>query len=433
MNKRFTIFRVIAIALTLLCFVQISAFAVDKEINIVINGEMLKLEQPPIMHEGSVFVPLRGVVEHIGVTVFYEPNQIDCVTKTKTVTLIDTKTFFESETSAYYVYTDNAWKGGFEKIIKNGRTMIPARLIAESFGATVSWDSASATVTITADISENERLSEEEISVADAFTVDIAQKMLVDTPLYRYFARLGLERASPKYVHGNKSYNFVYKSYSAQGGKALNVSPEGEITLIESGVYDDYSEYPQYMLTQHAEYLPFQEKYDGYLGAVAYTNTLLTRIYLNFDREYFSYAPEGLPRENDFEIVKYHDSDEYLLLFPKYEGTIIEVIKIDSENNEQTIYRGNGPIRLYANISELTLHELAVIFTLGEDSLRFIPRTMTPWHYLSKEERVELKTENQSYVETKIEEGNYPIKNIPHNRIMNLTSGWSLYYAYEYF
>ena len=34
-------------------------------------------------------------------------------------------------------------------MILSGRTMVPARVIAESLGATVNWDNASRTVTIT--------------------------------------------------------------------------------------------------------------------------------------------------------------------------------------------------------------------------------------------------------------------------------------------
>ena len=416
----------------LLCFSQIYVFAAQTKINIVVNGDMLKLEQPPIMKDGVVLVPLRGVFEALGVAVFYEPNHINCVTKAKTVSFIDTKIFFKTDTGSYFAFIDNILNCSFQQIIKNGRTMVPARFIAESFGAEVSWNNKSSTVAITADIPEDERLSEEEIADANAFTVDVARDMAIENSLYRYFARRALVRTIPQYENGIKSQNFVYKDYSAQGDKTLKVSSTGEITHSMRGIYDDYSEYTQYTLAPHAKYLPFQEKYDGYLGCVVYTNYVMDCFYFNFYQEYFSRATEEFVRENYFETVNFHDCDEYLLLFPKYEGTVIEIIARDSNDNESVLYRGADPVRLHADISKLTLYELAVIFTLGEDSVYFPLRTMTPWHELTDEERAELKTENQSFVQTKIE-GDDEIKAIPHNRIMNLTSGWSSYSAYEYF
>ncbi|HXN09022.1 MAG TPA: stalk domain-containing protein, partial [Candidatus Acidoferrales bacterium] len=41
------------------------------DIPVVVNGQQIQFDQPPIERSGRVFVPLRGVFEHLGASVVY--------------------------------------------------------------------------------------------------------------------------------------------------------------------------------------------------------------------------------------------------------------------------------------------------------------------------------------------------------------------------
>ena len=108
-----------------------------------VNGANVTLDQPAVTRNGRTVVPARFIAENLGATVEWDDiGRIVTITKGSTIILIQ---------------IDNpvARVNGIEVILDqpavtlNGRTVVPARFIAENLGATVEWDEWARKVTIT--------------------------------------------------------------------------------------------------------------------------------------------------------------------------------------------------------------------------------------------------------------------------------------------
>ena len=114
----------------------------ESAINVSVNGASLQTSQPPVIVEGRTLVPLRAIFEALGVTPTWDGN-------TRTVTAksgnVEMSLPIGSNTA-----TVNGKSASLDVpgTIVNGSTMVPARFIAETFGAEVSWDAATRTVKI---------------------------------------------------------------------------------------------------------------------------------------------------------------------------------------------------------------------------------------------------------------------------------------------
>lgn len=107
-----------------------------------VNGNAVQLDAAPEIVDGRTFLPLRAIAEIFGATVEWIPD-----TKGVTVTLGD-------NTIGLQIGNPTAVINGnvvdiVAPYIKNGRTMVPLRVIAEGLGATVEWDPVYRIVTIT--------------------------------------------------------------------------------------------------------------------------------------------------------------------------------------------------------------------------------------------------------------------------------------------
>ena len=110
-----------------------------------LNGQRLYFDQPPVMQEGRVLVPLRGIFENLGADVLYTPA-------TKTI-----KATGDGNTVELTLGERQAFINGQQVYLDvpagtiGGRTMVPLRFVSEAMGADVKWQSASRTVAITHD------------------------------------------------------------------------------------------------------------------------------------------------------------------------------------------------------------------------------------------------------------------------------------------
>ena len=112
-------------------------------ITVILNGTPIQFDQPPIIENGRTLVPLRAIFEALGA-------EVDWNSSTQTVTANK-----EEVTITLKIGSDILVKNCDEikldvpaKIINN-RTLVPVRVIAESFGAEVDWEQSTRTVTIT--------------------------------------------------------------------------------------------------------------------------------------------------------------------------------------------------------------------------------------------------------------------------------------------
>lgn len=134
----------IALLLTLILTISILPFGVSASENIyvTVDGATLDFDQPPIMQNDRVLVPMRLIFETLGATVEWdEYNQYVNATKDDiSITMqIGNNTMVKN---GQYITLDTA------PILLNGRTLVPVRAVAESLEATVEWRGEINTVVI---------------------------------------------------------------------------------------------------------------------------------------------------------------------------------------------------------------------------------------------------------------------------------------------
>lgn len=119
-----------------------SMASADPQINTTLDGRSLYFDQPPVMRDGRVLVPLRGLFESLGADVLYDSatRNIKATAGAKTVelTLGERQAFIDGR----QVYLDVAAN------TIGGRTMVPLRFVSEALGAEVDWHPSTKTVAI---------------------------------------------------------------------------------------------------------------------------------------------------------------------------------------------------------------------------------------------------------------------------------------------
>jgi len=110
-------------------------------VTVVVNGQQVGFDQPPVERGGRVFVPLRGVFERLGASVVYDNGQINATGNGRNISLHigSTQAVIDGQTQ----YVDVA------PFLVGSRTLVPLRFVAQALGAAVDWNQGSSTVTIT--------------------------------------------------------------------------------------------------------------------------------------------------------------------------------------------------------------------------------------------------------------------------------------------
>lgn len=131
---------IIIVAFVLVFSLNTISKAEEKPIKIIMNGEVIESDVPPFLENGRTMVPLRVITEAFGYKVeWFEETQEIWIDYSNgqpsgdiiSLTIGDDKIFI-NETQ--YVITDVAPK------LKNGRTFVPLRVIAELFVMDVNWN-----------------------------------------------------------------------------------------------------------------------------------------------------------------------------------------------------------------------------------------------------------------------------------------------------
>ena len=114
-----------------------------ENIKVMLNDTMIQFDQPPIMQEGRTLVPLRAIFEALGASVDWNGD-------TQTVTAVKDDIIISLQIGSNVLNKNgkNITLNVPAQLV-NGRTLVPARAVAESFGASVDWDNDSQTVLIT--------------------------------------------------------------------------------------------------------------------------------------------------------------------------------------------------------------------------------------------------------------------------------------------
>ncbi len=134
-----------------------AVFTVGKT-SYILNGQTCSMDAAPLIYDGQAYVPARYLADALGVDVggSGDPNA-------KTVQLDDNRTFTDKSGlqvtltigSRTITSQGSPTLGALvtktmdvAPVIRNGRTCLPARYVAEAFGYTVNWNPAERMVTI---------------------------------------------------------------------------------------------------------------------------------------------------------------------------------------------------------------------------------------------------------------------------------------------
>jgi hypothetical protein len=114
----------------------------EKEISVYLNGTKLEFTQPPVIVNGTTLVPMKAIFEAMGATISWDGN-------TKTVYANCNGKMLEMTVGKYSAILDGEVLSMLTPAqIVNGNTMVPVRIIAQSFGCEPGWDEATRSVTI---------------------------------------------------------------------------------------------------------------------------------------------------------------------------------------------------------------------------------------------------------------------------------------------
>jgi hypothetical protein len=119
---------------------------------ILVDGQEIPSDVPPVIVAGTVLVPLRFIGEALGATVTWEPEQklatVQAPRRTVAARIGDATVRAGSGAGDV---TARAYTAEAPPRIIAGRTMLPLRVVGLALGASVDWDARTRTVLIRTD------------------------------------------------------------------------------------------------------------------------------------------------------------------------------------------------------------------------------------------------------------------------------------------
>ncbi|GEM_PF-3215508 len=126
----------------LIVFMFASSVSAQNKVSVKTDGTFLEFDVPPVNKDGRVLVPLRGIFEAFDISPEWDAKNRTVIANTDTAEII------------LPIDKKQAWLNGqsieldVPATLVEGRTMVPARFIAESLGTNVGWNALSQIVLI---------------------------------------------------------------------------------------------------------------------------------------------------------------------------------------------------------------------------------------------------------------------------------------------
>lgn len=121
----------------------------DEEIKVVLNGSEIQFDQPPIMRNDRVMVPLRAIFEVLGYNVIWHD-----ITQTATASN-GSNTIIAQINNPNILYDQGTYVCDVSPTLVSDRTLVPVRAVSECAGCAVDWNEESNTVIITSGSSDS--------------------------------------------------------------------------------------------------------------------------------------------------------------------------------------------------------------------------------------------------------------------------------------
>ena len=250
----------------------VPVMAEESDVTISVDGVNVEFsDQKPVIKENRTLVPVRGVLEAMGVDVTWDES-------TKTIGMSK-----GDKTATLVIGSDTLMIGNSEKVtldvapeIIGERTMLPIRAAAEAFDAEVGWDDSSRTITITT-AKENTETTTPETDNSET-----------ETPSEKTFEKseVTLEAVEGTNAYSKASYTAVLKDADGKSlieatvsYPALNGRTTGDAT-VNAYIAENVDTYVNEYINSNAE---ATAKEASNLGDSFRTHT----IYVNFEDVYY--------------------------------------------------------------------------------------------------------------------------------------------------
>ena len=135
--------RIVLLILSIIMLLSMAQVVLAENINVTLNGEPLYFDVNPQIINGRTMVPIRAIFEANGANVKWDETTSTVIATrgSKTVQMtIGNPTIYINEISKIM---------DISPVIVDGRTLVPARFVAEAFDASVEWDGENNNVIIT--------------------------------------------------------------------------------------------------------------------------------------------------------------------------------------------------------------------------------------------------------------------------------------------
>ena len=142
-NRYFFLLALIVLTVMLFSAFNAAWAAAADPIIVLVNGRPLELDVAPLIEAGRTLVPVRAIAESLGAFVGW-----DDVARRVNMTLNNNELTLLIDNDIAYVNGLPRQLDAPARIV-DGRTLVPARFISESFHAEVGWDDVTRTVIIT--------------------------------------------------------------------------------------------------------------------------------------------------------------------------------------------------------------------------------------------------------------------------------------------
>ncbi|MGD9677709.1 MAG: N-acetylmuramoyl-L-alanine amidase [Vulcanibacillus sp.] len=155
----------IVLLVVIIMFVSSPVLATEQPIRILIDNEIVYSDAPPIIISNRVLVPVRVVSEKLGYLVSWHEDEQAVYIKKDDVSI------------KFIIGQKKMWINGNEKVldvmpvVKNGRSYLPIRVVAECISANVVWDGGTSSVIV--------KTGKESVSVSSIENVNLLDEQKV--------------------------------------------------------------------------------------------------------------------------------------------------------------------------------------------------------------------------------------------------------------
>ncbi len=241
---------VIAVLLVMIALFSVFNVSGEMPLRIVVNGDRLYFPdaQPFIDSNGRTQTPARFIGEELGATVTWDgtAQKAAFVKGSKKLILYIGKKEYELDGKTLQMDT--------AALLQEGRTFVPARYVAEAFGATVRWDSAVRTVYIdmVEVVSTPEPQATPKPTLKPATGLSEADKKAIADRLRELF---------DADLKADKTKIFSYLSSEYKAKENIKTPEDIVFPLFKEGEYFPYNK-PNYMFISSA--VKFAKERTGY-------------------------------------------------------------------------------------------------------------------------------------------------------------------------